>query len=359
MGQPRQRAPRTRRATSPARATPPGPGLRSTWPPASPSVQRAGWPEASDGQLEQLVALAQAPRRAARGARRRGAGSASSARGRGQACPPSRTRARRGPDSSTAQPPGVQILLDRLLEAVGVEGPGVGAVAAQVQADAVRARRSRPPTIRRRPGVERHAHVPVREVGGETTRSLSGSLAGEGVVVADEHLGCLRGSRRSGKTTRTMRDAASGCTAWNGMGVPVDVDSQRSPQSSKSRNGSASTQPVQGSGSGLRSTICCSSRGGSARRATAPRGLDGDLLARDPRAPLHRPHGLPGRRDRGAGEDVVERREEQVVPAAVEPLAERAAAPRASSTKPSTRRSALVEQVLAAALRCFMSCITL
>src|SRR5215218_9307042 len=61
-------------------------------------------------------------------------------------------------------------------------------------------------------------------------------------------------------------------------------------------------------------------RQGAAR--PAPGDLYGDLLTGDSSPSLHGPHRIPGRRYRGASQDVVELGEQQVVPGAVEPAVE-------------------------------------
>ena len=102
VGQPARAPPaRTRRATSPARATRPAPGSAPRGRrPARPSSAR-GRPEASAAAAAACSAPPTAPRRAPRGARRRGAGSASSARARCRACP----RAARARAAAPTPPP--------------------------------------------------------------------------------------------------------------------------------------------------------------------------------------------------------------------------------------------------------------
>jgi len=88
-------------------------------------------------------------------------------------------------------------------------------------------------------------------------------------------------------------------------------------------------------------------RQGAAR--PAPGDLYGDLLTGDPGPSLHGPYRIPGRRYRGASQDVVELGEQQVVPGAVEPAVE---LPSLLLTVGETvdEALALVEQVLAALL---------
>ena len=123
--------------------------------------------------------------------------------------------------------------VDRLLPAVGVEGPGVGGVAAEVQAEAVDHLGAAELDGAEAAAAERDGDEAVRErVGG--SRRCRPRAAGRGPAWTWNWRLPAAGSSAS-KRMRGNELVRVGLDSWNGTGAPVSSLIQRAPQSSKSR----------------------------------------------------------------------------------------------------------------------------
>ncbi len=205
-----------------------------------------------------------------------------------------------------------------------MEGPGVGAVPAQVQTDAVLSQQVASPDDQAAdPGASKlHPQVVVRDVLGGDLQVRVRESGGRALVCPDKHLGCLPRLDAEREDHPLDEGCRVGLDRLKLYGPPFEVAQPTVAPGVEGQERLRLDEPFPGSLVGVEDhDLLLVHRRQRAARPT-PGGLDGDLLARDPGPALHGPHRRPGRWNRGAGEDVVERREQQVVPRAVDPLAE-------------------------------------
>ena len=209
--------------------------------------------------------------------------------------------------------------LDRLVPAVGVEGPGVGGVAAEVQAEAAPSRsRAVEGDRAEAAAAERDGHAAVRERGARWRREAGPAAAGRrrrGPELAAAAAAPISASKRM----RGISWFESGWTSWNGTGSPCLVGEPAGAPVVEVEIGLGLDEGAARAGGGVEDDdlVLVDAR----QRAVGPAagGVVEHLLAGDAGAALHGADAVPGAGDRGAGQDVVELGEEQVVPGGVEP----------------------------------------
>ena len=310
--------PRPPRATSPARATP---SVRRRVPPGRRAARRstAGGDRQVDGHLQQPEALAEVdlhPSRWIRGSSRCRVSVHRTAEWPSQ--PSERTRARSGPLSSTTHPRSARSA------STGSSNRSVW----KVQVSVLSRRRCRPMppspsrSCRRTSSAGSRARPAPRAddrsrwLGRDLQVRVRGARRRDARRFGPAPGRACWPSRPGGRRTRSTWAAASGCTTWNVYGPSLEVAQPALTPGVEAQERLRLDQALPALVVGVEDhdLLLVGRRQRAAR--PAPGGLHGDLLAGDPGAPLHRPHGVPRRGDRGAGEDVVERREQQIVPGA-------------------------------------------
>ena len=150
----------------------------------------------------------------------------------------------------------------------------------------------------------------------------------------------------------------SGWISWNGTGSPVSSQSQRSAPVVEVEIGLGLDEAAERTSWVLIDDDLVLVDPGQHAVGPAPGHLEQHLLAGDSGAALHGADRVPGGRDRGAGQDVVELGEQEVVPGGVDPGEAGVALGRVGA-EGRGGGFGLVEQLLAMALGGLMSCITL